>query len=125
MGRGEGSGDKVAYWQAVLGAQTSSGLSVRRFCAERGLALSQFYYWRRPLGAVGTERPLGEAGTEAGGVPSFGKRSLSGVLQCRRLMRYKSERRGLSAKCSFHNRGVSWATSLAGCVPTRWSTSTR
>jgi hypothetical protein len=25
MGRGEGSGDKVAYWQAVLGAQTSSG----------------------------------------------------------------------------------------------------
>jgi putative transposase len=71
MGRGEGSGDKAAYWQAVLGAQTSSGLSVRRFCAERGLALSQFYYWRRPLGAVGTERPLGEAGSEAGGVPSF------------------------------------------------------
>jgi hypothetical protein len=34
------------------------------------LALSQFYYWRRRLGAVGTERPLGEAGSEAGGVPA-------------------------------------------------------
>jgi transposase-like protein len=71
MGSGESSGDKAAYWQAVLDAQTSSGLSVRRFCAERGLALSQFYYWRRRLGAMGTERPLGEAGPETGRVPAF------------------------------------------------------
>ncbi len=44
MGSGESSGDKTAYWQAVLDVQTSSGLSVRHFCAERGLALSQLYY---------------------------------------------------------------------------------
>lgn len=44
---------RVAYWQATVDEQGNSGLSVRRFCAERGLALSQFYYWRRRLGAVG------------------------------------------------------------------------
>ncbi|MGC9237776.1 MAG: IS66 family insertion sequence element accessory protein TnpA [Thiomonas sp.] len=53
MGSGESSGDKTAYWQAVLDAQTSSRLSVRHFFVERGLGLWQFYYWRRRLVAAG------------------------------------------------------------------------
>lgn len=71
LGSGEGGVDKAAYWQAVLDAQNSSGLSVRRFCAERGLALSQFYYWRRRLGAVGIENPPSEVDPDAGRAPAF------------------------------------------------------
>jgi len=72
MGSRERSGEKAAYWQAMLDAQASGGLSVRHFCAERGLALSQFYYWRRRLGAVGTQESLGETGSQAGSrVPAF------------------------------------------------------
>ena len=37
----------------------------------------------------------------------------------------KGERNGLSAKCCFHNLGVSRWTSDAGCSLMRWSTSTR
>ena len=62
---------RVAYWQATVDEQGNSGLSVRRFCAERGLALSQFYYWRRRLGAVGIENPPSEADPDAGRAPAF------------------------------------------------------
>jgi phosphoglycerate dehydrogenase-like enzyme len=51
-------------------------------------------------------------------------RCLAGVVdQCGRPCR--SERSGFSAKCCFHNRGVSSATREAGCCATRCSTSTR
>ena len=36
-----------------------------------------------------------------------------------------AERNGSAAKFSFHGRGVSRATSLAGCVSIRCSTSTK
>ena len=38
---------------------------------------------------------------------------------------WRSDRNGLLAKCCFHSRGVSSATRAAGCLPTRWRTSTR
>lgn len=66
---GKDGGGKTAYWQAMVDEQKNSGLSVRRFCAERGFVLSQFYYWRRRLDPVGAESPL--AAADAGKGPAF------------------------------------------------------
>jgi transposase-like protein len=52
LGGSEGSIDKTGRYRAVLEAQANSDLSVRQFCAEQGLAPSQFYYWRRRLGEM-------------------------------------------------------------------------
>ncbi|MGC8561417.1 MAG: IS66 family insertion sequence element accessory protein TnpA [Phycisphaerae bacterium] len=61
------NGDRVAYWQAVVEEQKKSGLSIPSFCTERGVVLSQFYYWRRRL--VPAENSLPEPG--AGQGPAF------------------------------------------------------
>jgi transposase len=37
------------YWRAILRRWHSSGLSVRAFCEEHGLAVPTFYAWRRTL----------------------------------------------------------------------------
>jgi hypothetical protein len=71
QGRGDSSNDKAQWWREVLGEQEVSGLSVRQFCGERGLALSQFYYWRRRLAEASTMPPLVEACPEAGRTPAF------------------------------------------------------
>ena len=42
-----------------------------------------------------------------------------------KVYRSRSERSGLSAKCVFHNRGVSWSMSALGWVATRCKTSVR
>jgi hypothetical protein len=42
--------DKVKIWSETIAAYTASGLSVRAFCAARGLAAKRFYTWRRNLG---------------------------------------------------------------------------
>lgn len=44
-----GSEEKTQYWQGIVKAQESSGLSAPRFCQKQGLVLSQFYYWRQRL----------------------------------------------------------------------------
>jgi len=61
------NGDRAAYWQAVVDEQKNSGLSIPRFCEERGVVLSQFYYWRRRL--VPAESSVFEVG--AGQGPAF------------------------------------------------------
>jgi transposase-like protein len=43
------SGEREAFWRAELARQAASGLSVRRFCQERGLSEPSFYAWRRTL----------------------------------------------------------------------------
>lgn len=40
---------KEQFWREVVAAWHRSGLSVRAFCAERGLAEPSFYGWRREL----------------------------------------------------------------------------
>lgn len=54
---------KERQWRGALGEQRQSGLSVRAFCARRGLTESAFYFWRRELvrrdrevAAVGVKR---------------------------------------------------------------------
>lgn len=43
------SGQREAFWRGEIGRQAASGLSVRRFCEERGLSEPSFYAWRRTL----------------------------------------------------------------------------
>jgi hypothetical protein len=40
---------KKQQWRGWIGEWRASGLSVRAFCARRGLATHRFYYWRRVL----------------------------------------------------------------------------
>lgn len=40
---------KERFWRRVLRDWRKSGLSVRAFCAEHGLAEPSFYHWRRTL----------------------------------------------------------------------------
>ena len=46
------------FWRETVVAWTASGLGARRFCRERGLAVSTFGLWRKKLS--------GEARAEAG-----------------------------------------------------------
>ena len=40
---------KERFWRGVMRQWRGSGLSVRAFCAERGLSEPSFYGWRRTL----------------------------------------------------------------------------
>jgi transposase-like protein len=46
-GRGNRDGGKERFWRRTLLQWRRSGLSVRAFCAEHGLAEPSFYAWRR------------------------------------------------------------------------------
>ena len=48
-GRKQRDPRKEAFWRKQVGAQQISGLSVRDFCREQGLAESGFHYWRREI----------------------------------------------------------------------------
>ena len=54
------SGEREAVWRGHVDRQTSSGLSVRRFCEENGLSEPSFYAWRRRL----AERDWPASGSE-------------------------------------------------------------
>jgi hypothetical protein len=41
--------EKERYWRRVIGEAARSGISIRRFCQERKLRESQFYWWQREL----------------------------------------------------------------------------
>jgi transposase-like protein len=43
------SDERRYYWQAAMELQQQSGLSIRKFCQQEGLAESAFYFWRREL----------------------------------------------------------------------------
>jgi hypothetical protein len=45
------SSDKERFWRRMLRRFRSSGLSVREFCEQQGLAVPSFYGWRRTLAA--------------------------------------------------------------------------
>ena len=46
-GRGKRDGGKERFWRRTLRQWRRSGLSVRAFCGEHGLAEPSFYAWRR------------------------------------------------------------------------------
>ena len=41
--------EKERYWRKVIGEAARSGVSIRRFCQQRKLKESQFYWWQREL----------------------------------------------------------------------------
>jgi len=43
--------EKERYWRRVIGEAARSGISIRRFCQQRKLKESQFYWWQSRLGA--------------------------------------------------------------------------
>ena len=55
---------KIAEWRNLIAEQRSSGLSVRRFCEERGVSDSSFGYWRKKTAEVAT----GFARVDSGGL---------------------------------------------------------
>jgi|SRR5271157_23843 len=42
---------KARYWRKVIQEVARSGVSIREFCRQRQLAVSQFYWWQRRLQA--------------------------------------------------------------------------
>jgi hypothetical protein len=40
---------KARYWRKVIQEAARSGVSIREFCRQRQLAVSQFYWWQRRL----------------------------------------------------------------------------
>lgn len=45
----QGRSPKEQFWRRMVRQWRSSGLSVRDFCAERGVAEPSFYAWRRTI----------------------------------------------------------------------------
>jgi transposase-like protein len=43
------SPERERFWREAVAEHTRSGLSVRAFCADRGLSEPSFYAWRREL----------------------------------------------------------------------------
>jgi len=43
--------EKEQYWRRVIGEAARSGVSIRRFCQQRKLKESQFYWWQSRLRA--------------------------------------------------------------------------
>lgn len=55
-----GCGDvqKRRTWEARITRYRTSGLSVKRFCAQEGVSTHTFYYWTKRLKAASGRRPL-------------------------------------------------------------------
>ncbi|QEL15582.1 IS66 family insertion sequence element accessory protein TnpA [Limnoglobus roseus] len=49
--------DREQFWRDTVAAFATSGLSVRAFCAARGLPEKRFYTWRKALGLSPVGRP--------------------------------------------------------------------
>ena len=49
MSRGRGDSERAGEWRERLARWLASGLSVRAFCAQQGVAEASFYYWKRAL----------------------------------------------------------------------------
>jgi hypothetical protein len=45
--------ERQEFWSKVINEQEAAGQAVKAFCAERGLSLYNFYFWRRRLREAG------------------------------------------------------------------------
>jgi hypothetical protein len=54
---------KEGHWRKVIGEAARSGISVRRFCQQRKLKESQFYWWQRELKKRQQARAFGSGNT--------------------------------------------------------------
>lgn len=44
-----GNGEKEQYWRRIVEGQAVSGLSIRRYCIDRGVNEPSFFAWRKEL----------------------------------------------------------------------------
>jgi hypothetical protein len=54
-------GSRRGFWRQVVARQRGSGLSIKAFCAQEGLAAATFFAWKRRLGTVGAPATVGFA----------------------------------------------------------------
>jgi len=52
MMSGQSSVDREAHWRSVFQEHADSGLSIRRFCQNRGISEGSFFAWRKKLAFV-------------------------------------------------------------------------
>lgn len=57
--------EKESYWRGQLERQSTSGLSIRRWCRENGVSEPTYYVWRRKLQNRDHERGLPERDSHA------------------------------------------------------------
>ena len=72
--RGKRDGGKEQFWRRTLRQMRRSGLSVRAFCAEHGLAEASFYAWRRIIAErdrEGSRVPDGHSDAAVDDAPVF------------------------------------------------------
>ena len=65
MSRGRGDSERAGEWRERLARWLASGLSVRAFCAQQGVAEASFYYWKRALRLRDAETPSAAARSSA------------------------------------------------------------
>ena len=56
--------ERARYWETVVREHGQSGMTVKAFCAERGLSEASFYWWRRELRQFAAGQQGNEAASE-------------------------------------------------------------
>lgn len=70
---------KERFWRRVVRRRQRSGLTVREFCRDEGVAESSYHYWRRELARRDREQTSGEEGAGVKGIsPEGSAASLGG-----------------------------------------------
>ena len=54
---------KAAYWRQQIEGFQAGGLSVKDYCAQKGIAVANWYYWRKRLADAVEPQPMVQ-GTE-------------------------------------------------------------
>ncbi|OYV80842.1 MAG: transposase [Acidithiobacillus ferrivorans] len=55
--------EKAAYWRQQVDGFQASGLSVKNYCAQEGIAVATLHYWRKRFAEAVKHQPMG-TGTE-------------------------------------------------------------
>ncbi|MCR2831977.1 IS66 family insertion sequence element accessory protein TnpB [Acidithiobacillus ferrooxidans] len=55
--------EKAAYWRQQVDGFQASGLSVKNYCAQEGIAVATLHYWRKRFAEAVELQPMG-TGTE-------------------------------------------------------------
>jgi len=50
--------EKIAYWRQQVERFLASGLSVKNYCAQEGIAVATLHYWRKRLADAVESRPM-------------------------------------------------------------------
>ena len=51
-------GENTAYWRQQVDGFQASGLSVKNYCAQEGIAVATLHYWRKRFADAVEPRPM-------------------------------------------------------------------